>query len=403
MKEKLNVGVIGFGGRGCDLLRHVILPQPDVMVAAICDVYEDRCLAGAKLVEEITGKKPETCSDYHEILAMEGVDAVIATSAWEAHIDIACDAMKAGKISAFEVGGGYSVEDCWRLVRTYEETGVPCSMLENTCYGRDELMVLRMVREGLFGEIVHCEGGYRHDLRTEVAYGRETRHYRFRNYLGRNCDNYPTHDLGPIASILDLNHGNRMLSLVSVASKSAGLHEFLVREKGPVSEEASLRFAQGDVVTTIIKCARGETITLTLDTTLPRPYSRAFHVQGTKGMFEEDNHSIFLDGQDNKYDFTWKERWGSAEEYYAEWDHPVWEAYLKEGVKGSHDGIDWLAMRAFIDAAKEGRMGPVDVYDTASWLAITPLSEQSVAQGGMPAAIPDFTNGKWLLRPRWEP
>ena len=163
--------------------------------------------------------------------------------------------------------------------------------------------------------MVHCQGGYRHDLREEVSTGREMRHYRFRNYLYRNCENYPTHELGPIANVLDINRGNRMLTLVSVASKAAGLHEYLLREKGPDYDAAKMNFAQGDVVTTIIKCARGETICLTLDTTLPRAYSRGFHVQGTKGMYMEDNKSVFLDGKDDEYDFKWNERWNSAEEY----------------------------------------------------------------------------------------
>ena len=255
---------------------------------------------------------------------------------------------------------------------------------------------------GVPGEIVHCQGGYRHDLRDEISFGRENRHYRFRNYLGRNGENYPTHELGPIANVLDINRGNRMVSLVSVASKAAGLHEFLLREKGPEYDASQMRFAQGDVVTTIIKCARGETICLTLDTTLPRFYSRGFHVQGTKGMYMEDNHSIFLDGQDNAYDFKWKEKWGNAEEYRQQYEHPVWKQYLEEGVRGGHDGMDWLVLGDFFHAVRTGGPVPIDVYDDAAWMSITCLSEQSVALGGAPMAIPDFTNGQWLSRAPWD-
>ena len=152
-----------------------------------------------------------------------------------------------------------------------------------------------------------------------------------------------------------------MLTLVSVASKSAGLHEYLLRERGESYDATNMRFAQGDVVTTIIKCARGETITLTLDTTLPRFYSRGFHVQGTKGMFMEDNNSIFLDGKDNEFDFKWKEKWNNVEEYREAYDHPVWKKYLKEGVRGGHDGMDWLVFGAFFDAAKRNAPAPIDV------------------------------------------
>lgn len=403
MKDTLQLGIIGLGQRGNFLLRDTILLQEDVKIVAVCDIYEDRCEEIARMVEEAGRPRPKTVLDYHDLLNMGEVEAVLVTSAWETHLEIACDAMEAGKIVGFEVGGTYSIEDCWRLIRTYERTKVPCSMLENCCYGRNELMLLNMVRQGVFGEVVHCTGGYCHDLREEVAWGREKRHYRFRNYLNRCCDNYPTHDLGPIANLLDINHGNRMLSLVSVASKARGLHEYILREKGAGYDGSSLHFAQGDVVTTVIKCAHGETIQLTLDTTLPRAYSRKLQVSGTRGMYQEDNQSLFLDGKENDYAERWSERWNNFEEYREEYEHPLWKEFLREGVKGGHSGLDWLEFRAFVDAAREGRGAPVDVYDAASWMSISALSEQSIAQGGAPVAIPDFTSGKWLLRPSWEP
>ena len=403
MKTELNVAVVGLGNRGVSLLKHCILPREGVRVAAVCDVYEDRRERAVKLAVEAGRPAPVSTGDWREILAMDEVDAVLILASWESHVDAACASMRAGKYTGIEVGGAYSVEDCWRLVRAYEETGVPCMMLENCCYGRDELMVLNMVRKGLFGEVVHCQGGYRHDLRDEVAYGREERHYRFRHYLGRYCENYPKHELGPIANVLDINRGNRMLTLVSVASKAAGLHEYLLRERGESYDATRMRFAQGDVVTTIIKCARGETITLTLDTTLPRFYSRGFHVQGTKGMYMEDNNSVFLDGTDNEFDFKWKEKWNNAEAYREAYDHPVWKRYLEEGVRGGHDGMDWLVLGAFFDAARQNAPAPIDVYDAAAWMSITALSEQSVALGGTPMPIPDFTNGRWLSREPWQP
>ena len=134
--------------------------------------------------------------------------------------------------------------------------------LENCCFGRRELMVLNMVEQGVLGEVVHCAGGYQHDLRDEIAFGKENRHYRLRNYLSRNCENYPTHDLGPIARILNINHGNRMLTLSSFASKSAGLHEFIMQNKSDDERLKQVHFAQGDIITTMIRCANGETIQL---------------------------------------------------------------------------------------------------------------------------------------------
>ena len=398
MKDKLKIGVIGLGGRGSGLLSAVILPRAEIEVAAVCDLYEDRRQNAAAMVKKERGTEPLCTADYREVLAVPGLDAVVISSSWADHVHIAIAAMKAGIYAATEVGGAYSLDECWELVRTYEETGVPCMMLENCCYGRDELMVLNMVKQGLFGEIVHCQGGYRHDLRDEVSFGRENRHYRLVNYQNRNCEHYPTHELGPIAKVLNINRGNRMLTLNSVASKAAGLHTYLMREKGPEYDLSSCHFTQGDVVTTIIKCAHGETITLTLDTTLPRPYSRAFHVQGTKGMFMEDNRTVFLDGVHNKFDFRWKDQWNNVEEFREQYDHPIWKQYLEEGIVGGHDGMDWLVMGAYFDAVKRGVQTPIDVYDMATWMSITPLSEASIAMGGAPVAIPDFTNGRWISR-----
>lgn len=176
----------------------------------------------------------------------------------------------------------------------------------------------------------------------------------------------------------------------------------MLSRKDQFPDAADLHFAQGDVVNTIITCAHGETISIALDTTLPRYYSRAFQVQGTKAMYMDDNHSIFMDGKDNADEFEWKKNWDNASGYFEQYDHPVWKTYQKAGVRGAHDGMDWLVFRAFFEAVREKRQTPIDVYDSAAMMAITPLSEQSILAGGMPVGIPDFTNGAWISRPRWE-
>ena len=283
-KRELHVGVVGLGGRGYSLLRDIMCGREGVHIEAVCDLYADRTEAGVAAVKEINGNTPLGFTDYKELLKLDVIDTVVVTAAWEAHVPVCIDAMRSGKAVASEVGGAYSVEQCWDLVRAAEETGMPCMMLENCCYGRDELMVLNMVKKCLFGDIVHCEGGYQHDLRNEIAFGRENRHYRLRNYMNRNCENYPTHELGPIAKVLNINRGNRMVSLTSTASCARGLNEYLKREKGEEYDITNFPFAQGDVVNTVIKCAHGQTIHLVLDTTLPRYYSRNFTVRGTKGM-----------------------------------------------------------------------------------------------------------------------
>ena len=401
MKQTLRIGLIGLGARGSDLLPNAILPIPEAEVTAVCDVYEDRAARAADTVWKIRHTMPAIYHDYRHLLCDRNVDAVVISASWEAHVPVALAAMRAGKITACEVGGAASVEECWELVHTYEETGTPIMFLENCCYGRNELMILNMVRQGLFGEIVHCQGGYRHDLRDEVSFGRENRHYRLNHYLHRNCENYPTHELGPIAKILNLNHGNRMLSLSSVASCAKGLHTYLQREKGDDYDLTHTDWKQGDVVTTSIRCAGGQTIVLTLDTTLPRYYSRGFHIQGTLGMYEGENCSVFLDGVHNAYDFDWKKQWNNIEQYRERYEHPIWKKSLSSGVTGGHGGMDGLVMGSFVRHALSGGPMPIDVYDMASWMSITALSETSIACGGAPVEIPDFTGGRWIL-PDWK-
>lgn len=396
--ENIKVGWIGLGGRGLSLLRDVVLAQHET-VTAVCDLYDDRCADGADVVEKACGTRPAEYSNYRDVIKDENVTVIIIATSWESHVEIAVAAMNAGKPVAMEVGGAYTLAQCRSLTDTYERTGVPFMLLENCCFGRREMMTLNMVQKGLLGEIVHCEGCYAHDLREEISYGKENRHYRLRNYLTRNCENYPTHDLGPIAKVLNINNGNRMLSLVSFASKAAGLHEYVMQNKPEDEQLKDAHFAQGDVITTVIKCANGETIVLKLDTTLPRYYSRGFVVRGTKGMYEEVTDSVFLDtAEDRSHDFDWrKECIGNAEKYQAEWEHPVWKQYIEDGVQGTHDGMDWLEFKTFFEALRKDEPMPVDAYDAAAWMSVTVLSERSIANGGAVMSVPDFTSGKWHM------
>lgn len=397
MDKTRKIAVVGLSKRGHGLIKEAILPACEdynIEIAAVYDPYLDRTEQAAATVKERTGKEPIKAKDYQEILDNPEIDGVIIASAWEAHISQAIGAMKAGKYAAFEVGGAYALQDCWELVKTYEETGVHCMLMENCCYGEKEMMVMNMVREGLFGDIVHCQGGYHHDLREEVAFGEENRHYRLRNYINRNCENYPTHELGPIAKILDINNGNRMVSLTATASCAKGLHEYVVNKKGADDPLASVEFAQGDIVTTVIKCAKGQTITLVLDTTLPRIYSRGFTVRGTKGAFFEDMNMVFIEGVQEE-NWSAKPYWDNAQEYAKTHAHPMWKDY---DPKGGHGGMDYLVVSAFFEAMTTGTRPPIDVYDAAAYMCITALSEESIHGGSAPVAIPDFTRGKWYMR-----
>lgn len=396
-KEKLKVGAIGLGNRGTSILKYTLIPfyeEGMIEISAICDNYEDRVERGLKELEEKGVPKPFATTDYREVLKLD-LDAVVIITSWETHVGIAIEAMKAGIYPGIEAGGAYNVEECWELVETSEKTGIPCMLLENCCYGRRELMAFEMVKRGLFGEIVYCQGGYLHDLRYEVSHGEENRHYRLKNYIHRNCENYPTHEIGPIAKILGINDGNRMLYLTSMSSKARGLHDYIVDRKGKDDKYADTVFNQGDIISTTIKCSGGELIHITLDTTLPRAYSRDFTIRGTKGGYFEETDSVFLDHTHDEFELDRRKIWENAEEYAEEYKHTVWKKYFP---KGGHDGMDELVYRAFFESAKNGTNPPIDVYDAAAWMSITALTEKSIALGGAPVEIPDFTKGKWMNR-----
>ncbi|MDI4646997.1 Gfo/Idh/MocA family protein [Cohnella hashimotonis] len=388
---KVRIGVIGLGQRGKDLFG-LLQEMDDVEIAAVSDLYEDRLHKAAEAAQNASKPKPSLYLNYKELLAREDIEAVIVASSWTSHAEIAIAAMRAGKYVGSEVGGAASIEECWELVRTSEATGVPCMLLENCCYGRNEMAVLNMVRQGLFGELIHCRGGYLHDLREEVATGIENRHYRIHNYLNRNGDLYPTHGLGLPAACLNINRGNRIVSVTSIASKSRGINEWAGEHLGPTHPAARSPIELGDIVTTMMKCAHGETILLTHDTSLPRPYSRAGQVQGTKGIWMEDGNSIYIDGTSPAHE------WESFDPYLEQYEHPVWKRFLNDGVKGGHGGMDYLVLRDFVACVAARSTPPIDVYDMATWMAVTVLSEQSVHAGGAPVAFPDFTNGKWIER-----
>lgn len=394
--SNLNIGIVGLGARGTGLLK-LIARMKDIDISWLCDLYADRVESATKVVNKIKGYEPKGTSDYKNIIDDKNIDAIIILSSWESHTKIALEAMEKNIYVGLEVGGAYDIQECWDLVDAYEKHKTPCMMLENCCYGKYELMVLNMVRKGMFGTVVHCAGGYHHDLRKEIAFGKENRHYRLQNYLTRNCENYPTHELGPISKILNLNRGNKMKSLVSVSSKASGMREYIKENKSGDEDLVNAEFAQGDIVTTTIKCENGETIVLTLDTTLPRHYSRGFTVRGTKAMYQEEANILFLDKKHQIYDFYSRPLWNNGKKYARKYAHPIWKQYRKEGIRGGHGGMDYLVLRAFFESVHAKGETPIDVYDTASWMCITALSEKSIKEE-IVVEVPDFTRGKWKNR-----
>ena len=396
MKRKVNLGMIGLGARGETLLATLFaFPEDEVSVSAVCDVRPERV---KRILDIFSGHRrpaPLVFDDYRQLVSSDAVDAVLIPTSWNSHLKIAEEAMRRGKYAGIEVGGASSLDELWQLVRAAESTGVSCMMLENCCYGRNELLSLNLARKGLFGELIHCECGYEHDLSEMARMG--NREEREAHNFRRNGDLYPTHGIGPVAKILRINRGNRFLSLTSTASKARGF----AREAAKAGR-GDVVYNEGDVITTVIRCANGETVTMTHCVSLPRPYSRDLRVQGTKGLFLEDRQAVFLEGISTTREeidvagnpYTVHD-WTPVEEIYEKYDHPIWKKF-RENIVGGHGGMDTLTLSAFCDAVRERSAPPIDVYDCAAWMSITCLSEQSIALGGMPVAFPDFTDGKWI-------
>ncbi len=390
--EKIKVGIIGLGNRG-KTMGMLVSEHENCAVTAICDVYRDRC---DEMKEKLAplGHDPKIFENCEELIASPDVEMVFVFSAWENHVPAAIASMRAKKPVAFEVGGAYTIDECIQLCEAHRETGTPAMMLENCCYGRVEQTLYAMNEDNFFGEIVHLCGGYNHDLREEVSTGIECRHYRHRNYRNRNCENYPTHELGPLNVLLGIGHGNRFVSLSSFASKSAGLDTYIRNHPERDQTYADGKWAQGDIVTTILTTEFGQTVRLTLDTTLPRPYSRGLEIHGTRGWFSQDNMSVYSDTDHKESDhFKWKNFWGNYSQYEEKYMPGLWRDYLDAGVKKGHGGMDFLVLDSFIQAVREGAPMPIDIYDSAIMMAVTPLSERSIKQGGAPVEFPDITKG----------
>ena len=389
--EKIRVGVIGLGDRATDLMR-TMLATEDIWVTVLCDPDEVRLEDGRQVLQETNQAEAWSTNDYREALDKTKIDAVVIATSWNEHVTITLEAMQRGIPTGFEVAGASSIDECWELVKSWERTRTPCMMLENCCYGRYELAVLQMIRAGLFGEVVHCEGGYQHELGPNTVKLIDIGHQRSFHHRHRNADLYPTHEIGPISQYLNINRGNRFLTLSSTASKAVALNKIAGRSYG----DGLQKFQLGDFVTTVLKCANGETVVIRYDTSLPRPYSRSNAVHGTKGIWMELNRSIYIDGVSPAH------KWEDVQPYIEKYEHPIWRRFLETGVQGGHDGMDYLLMKAFAWCVRNQKPFPLDVYDAATWMAVTTLSEQSVSLSGMPVPFPDFTNGKWELREKKE-
>ncbi|MFP2996301.1 Gfo/Idh/MocA family oxidoreductase [Spongiivirga sp. MCCC 1A20706] len=409
-KQKLQIGLIGIGLRGTNHLDN-LLNRDDILITAICDIDASRIDIAQNKIQKSKHPKPVVFGkndlDYRNLLELENVDAVIISTPWLWHARMAKDAMKAGKYTGVEVSAANTMEECWDLVNMHEETDTHLMILENVNYRRDVLAILNMVRQDVFGELVHFRCGYQHDLRFvklndgKTAYGKGVEFgekgiseskWRTQHSVSRNADVYPTHGVGPIAAMCNVNRGNRFSSITSNATKSIGLHNYIVKHGGDNHPNTKVKFKQGDVITSTIETTNGETIIVTHDCNLPRPYSLGFRVQGSNGLWEVDGNRIYIEGKSESH------KWDKADSWLQQYDHPLWKKYGEYAEGSGHGGMDFFVLNAFIECAKQNVAPPLDVYDAAAWSAITPLSELSIENNGQPQNFPDFTRGMWIKR-----
>lgn len=416
-KDLVRVGMIGVGNRG-RLHMSEMMKRPDVEVVAIADPSQSSIAKALEVAKKLGKKAPASFAngklDYKKLLERSDVDAVIISTPWDWHLPQSVDAMKAGKAVGLEVAGAIHLEECWEYVETHELTRTPIMILENVCYRRDVMAVLNMVQQNRFGELLHLTGGYQHDLRAQLLEGGsqhpdgigfgenavDSASWRTQHYYERNGELYPTHQLGPIAMMLDINRGNRLTTLSSVASKARGFNRFAAMRSKTGNEHpmAKLPFKQGDIVNTMMQTDNGETILMTYDTTSPRPYNLGFRVQGTNGIWQD-----FAEGEPDRGMIYFEDKspahtWENPLKYMQEYDHPLWKQFSKQAEGSGHGGMDYFVDNAFIECIKQGVDFPLDVYDLATWYAISPLSEASIAEGGNVQQVPDFTKGKWQVR-----
>jgi len=405
--KRIKLGFIGTGLRGQWVL-WLAAKYPEVDIPAICDIDERMINSALKILKDAGKPEPHIYKngdeDFRNMVKNEDLDGVYIATPWEWHYPMAIASMKNGIHVGTEVPAAITVRECWDLVNTSERTRKLCMIMENVCYRRDVMAVLSMVRHGLFGELLHCQGGYQHDLRHVkfndgkqpygggVEFGEKgysEAKWRTQHSVDRNGDLYPTHGLGPVSTMLDINRGNRMVHLTSTASQSRGLHKYIIDRGEQDHPNADVEFKLGDVVTTVIKCSNGQTIVLSHDTNSPRPYSLNFRVQGTNGIWMVDNNSIYIEGVSPE-----AHRWETDEIYLKKYDHPLWKKFEDIAVGSGHGGMDFFIVRAFIETLK-GAEPVIDVYDSVSMSVISPLSEKSIKLGSTAVKIPDFTRGKW--------
>lgn len=395
--DVVRVGFIGVGQRGYGHVKRMSHIE-GAEIVAICDNHQEVLERSAKFLTDNGHKQPALYGNgeyaYREMLGRQDIDIVIISTPWKWHAPMAIESMESGKHAFVEVPLATTVEEMWDIVNTAERTQKNCMMMENVNYGRDELMVLNMVRQGLFGELLHGEAAYIHELRWQMKeLETKTGSWRTGWHAKRNGNLYPTHGLGPVSQYMNINRGDRFDYLTSMSSPALGRALYAQKEFSADHQRNQLNYINGDISTTLIKTVQGRTIMVQHDTTTPRPYSRHNLIQGTNGVFAGFPNRIALEegGSGNFHEWDY-----DMQSWYNKYDHPLWVKMGKEAERnGGHGGMDFLMFWRMIYCLRNGEPLDQDVYDGAAWSVISPLSAESLNNRAKSVDIPDFTRGAW--------
>jgi predicted dehydrogenase len=397
--EKVLIGIIGMGNRGQSLLEMLQLniENGSVEIVAFSDINEAKAAKAVEILAQWQKKKPMLFTkgerDWEHMVKMDELDLVLVTTPWEWHTEMALFAMNNGKHAATEVPIAYSMSDCWEIIATAERTKKHCIMLENCCYNEEELFVMQMIEDGVFGDITHCEGAYLHDLRAHMLsddYYEDQ--WRIMHHVARDGNLYPTHGLGPISFYLGIGHGDRFEYLTSMSSRELNLSQ--------TAERLGKDFGKivcGDMNSTMLRTYKGKTVLLQFDTHTGRPYSRINKVVGTKAVHDGYPSRLFIDSEEPVF---WGHKWLEAEEYSrykAKHTHPV-ISRLKDismSFKQGHGGMDFIMMFRLIECLNKGLPLDINVYESVIWSSVTPLSVLSVASDSLPLPFPKFMGENW--------
>jgi len=392
--DTVRIGFIGLGNRGSGAITRVNRIA-NVQTVAICDIRPAKIANALKAlkkmdIEPITYTEKEEA--WKEMCQRPDIDLIYIATPWHLHTSMAVYAMQHGKHVACEVPAATTLEECWQLVETSEKTKKHCMMLENCCYDFFELLTLNMARQGYFGELLHVEGAYIHDL-LDANFKQDQYYDNWRLKANmRNGNLYPTHGLGPICQLLNVNRGDQMDYLVSIQSDDFSMQKKALElsVKDPYFKQFVDQKFRGNMNTTTIKTHRGKTIMVQHDVSSPRPYSRIHLLSGTNGVamkYPEPRIS------DHHHEWIKPEQMAEIEKKYA----PPIVAKIGELAKqiGGHGGMDFMMDWRLIDCLRNGLPLDQDVYDAAAWSAIVPLSEVSVNNRSRSMNVPDFTRGSW--------